>query len=204
MNRKEFLRNSGILTAASILPVQCAGGWANRLPTQCLPDGRPELPERKFRSRAVEETIARVSADIADEGLREMFTRCFPNTLDTTVFFDSQQEDTYIITGDIAAMWLRDSTAQVWPYLPLMTEDPLLQQMVRGLVNRQAKCVLIDPYANAFYPDSTQASYWASDQPAPGPGVHERKWEVDSLCYVIRLAYGYWKETSDTVPFGPE
>lgn len=202
MNRKEFLRYGSILTAASLLPVQGRAEWPATVIPVRQPDGRPTPNHRKFTSQAVEDTIERVAADISDEGLRKMFIRCFPNTLDTTVFFDSEREDTYIITGDIAAMWLRDSTAQVWPYLPLMKEDPGLKQMVRGLVNRQAKCVQIDPYANAFYPDAMQTSYWASDQPAPGPGVHERKWEVDSLCYVIRLAYAYWKETGDTSPFG--
>lgn len=204
MNRKEFLRYGSILTAASLLPAQGRTEWPSAGIYTRQPDGRPAPNDRNFMSPAVEDTIERLAGDIADKGLREMFIRCFPNTLDTTVFFDSEKDDTYIITGDIAAMWLRDSTAQVWPYLPLMKEDPLLKQMVRGLINRQAKCVQIDPYANAFYPDAMQTSYWASDQPAPGPGVHERKWEVDSLCYVIRLAYAYWRETGDPSPFGQQ
>lgn len=135
--------------------------------------------------------------------MRRLFENCYPNTLDTTVFYREEDgaEDTFIITGDIDAMWLRDSTAQVWPYLPLVRQDEDLKKMIRGLVRRQTACVLLDPYANSFYRDPTRSSGWASDQPSPKAGVHERKWEVDSLCYVIRLAHGYWKASEDTSPF---
>lgn len=33
------------------------------------------------------------------------------------------------------------------------------------------------------------------------PELHERKWEIDSLCYPLRLAYEYWKVTGDTSVF---
>ncbi len=132
-----------------------------------------------------------------------MFGNCFPNTLDTTVDFEMTdgRPDTYVITGDIDAMWLRDSTAQVWPYLPLMKEDVKLQQLIAGVINRHTRCIHKDPYANAFYKDENQISPWKSDRTEMKPGVHERKWEVDSLCYPIRLAYYYWKHTGDTAPF---
>ena len=109
--------------------------------------------------------------------------------------------DTFVITGDIEAMWLRDSTAQVWPYMQLITSDEKLRKLVLGLINRQVKCVLTDPYANAFYKNLSRESEWKSDRPSPGPGVHERKWEIDSLCYPVRLAHGYWKATGDTSVF---
>ena len=132
-----------------------------------------------------------------------MFGNCFPNTLDTTVDFEmiNGRPDTYVITGDIDAMWLRDSSAQVWPYLPLMKDDPQLQQLIAGVINRHTRCVLLDPYANAFYKDPNKVSEWKSDLTEMKPGVHERKWEIDSLCYTIRLAYGYWKTSGDTGPF---
>ena len=132
-----------------------------------------------------------------------MFGNCFPNTLDTTVDFEivGGKPDTYVITGDIDAMWLRDSTAQVWPYLPLSNEDPALRQLIAGVINRQTRCILKDPYANAFYKDETKVSHWKSDMTDMKPGVHERKWEIDSLCYPIRLAYNYWKTTGDATPF---
>ncbi len=86
---------------------------------------RPPPGERQFTSQAVEETILRVSADIADPELAWLFRNCFPNTLDTTVDFGmvDDKPDTFVITGDIEAMWRRDSTAQIWPYLPLTPED---------------------------------------------------------------------------------
>lgn len=132
-----------------------------------------------------------------------MFENCFPNTLDTTVDFGTMdgRPDTYVITGDIDAMWLRDSSAQVWPYLPLLKEDGDLQHLIEGVINRQTRCILKDPYANAFYKNESKVSEWASDFTDMKPGVHERKWEIDSLCYPIRLAHGYWKATGDTAPF---
>jgi hypothetical protein len=105
-----------------------------------------------------------------------------------------------VITGDIHAMWLRDSSAQVWPYLPFMKEDQKLQQLIAGVINRQTKCILIDPYANAFNEGPT-GSEWDKDLTKMKPELHERKWEVDSLCYPIRLAFNYWKLTSDASPF---
>jgi len=98
-------------------------------------------------------------------------------------------------------MWLRDSCAQVWPYLSFMEADKNLQRLVAGLVNKQSECINIDPYANAFYNDPARVGEWASDHTDMQPGIHERKWEIDSLCYPIRLAYGYWKTTGDTAPF---
>ncbi|MDR2848303.1 MAG: glycoside hydrolase family 125 protein, partial [Bacteroidales bacterium] len=127
---------------------------------------------------------------------------CFPNTLDTTVNFRIQdgKPDTFVYTGDIHAMWLRDSCAQVSPYLPLCKDDKKLQQLIAGVVNRHTKCILIDPYANAFN-DGPGHSEWLSDKTDMKPELHERKWEVDSLCYTVRLAYLYWKTTGDTSVF---
>ncbi len=132
-----------------------------------------------------------------------LFENCFPNTLDTTVDFEdrSGSPDTYVITGDIDAMWLRDSSAQVWPYLLLVKSDPKLQLLIKGVINRQVQCILLDPYANAFYKDFSRVSEWKSDLTTMKPGIHERKWEVDSLCYPIRLSYGYWQVTGDTSQF---
>jgi hypothetical protein len=161
------------------------------------------VDKRTFVSEAVEETIRQVKPQIRDAKLAWMFENCYPNTLDTTVDFEilDGRPDTFIITGDIDAMWLRDSTCQVWPYLPLIEKDPHLRRMIQGLIYRQTKCVLLDPYANAFYKDMNRPSEWQSDRPSPGPGVHERKWEVDSLCYVVRLAYDYWRRTGDVSCF---
>jgi meiotically up-regulated gene 157 (Mug157) protein len=197
MNRREFIRNTSLIASSVML---CPVGWAAEaaFPVVRIPEAK-----RRFKSAAVERTIDRIKSSIGNKELAWMFENCFPNTLDTTVEFEviNGRPDTYVITGDIDAMWLRDSSAQVWPYLPLMKEDPALQQLIAGVINRQTRCILKDPYANAFYKDENKVSQWRSDLTDMKPGVHERKWEVDSLCYTIRLAYRYWKLTGDTAPF---
>ena len=166
-------------------------------------DNRPEPAKRLFRSQAVENEIIRVQKLLRNSKLAWMFTNCFPNTLDTTVHFRKGKDgkpDTFVYTGDIHAMWLRDSGAQVWPYVQLANSDPELKTMLAGVINRQFKCINIDPYANAFN-DGPKGGEWMSDLTDMKPELHERKWEIDSLCYPIRLAYHYWKEIGDTSVF---
>lgn len=164
---------------------------------------RPAAEKRNFHSDAVEKLIAEVKAGSPSKEYGDMFEKTFPNTLDTTVHFSEKDgvPDTYVITGDIDAMWLRDSSAQVNQYIPLAKDDPKLAKMINGLIRRQARCILLDPYANAFYPDPHRESEWKSDHTEMKAGVHERKWELDSLSYPIRLAYEYWKATGDTSAF---
>lgn len=167
---------------------------------------RPAVEKRHFTSKAVESLINEVSQHIKDPKLREMFQNCYPNTLDTTVKFQmkGKKPDTFVITGDINAMWLRDSSAQLWPYLALMKHDKELQQLIAGLINRQTQCILIDPYANAFN-DGPKGSYWETDMTQKmSKELHERKWEIDSLCYPIRIAYYYWLLTGDASVFDAE
>lgn len=169
-------------------------------------DRRPAPEERLFRSEAVEKEIARVCNLLTNERLRWMFSNCFPNTLDTTVHAGEDAEgnpDTYVYTGDIPAMWLRDSGAQVWPYVQLCGSDPALQRMIAGVIRRQLKLINIDPYANAFNVSPTGA-HNPTDYPAADPMVFERKWEIDSHCYPIRLAHHYWKTTGDKSVFDDE
>lgn len=166
---------------------------------------RPSTEQRTFTSPAVETFIERVSSKIDDPKLRAMFANCYPNTLDTTVRFNPNLDghpSTHVITGDIPAMWLRDSAAQVWPFLHLVKQDAKLAAMMEGLIRRHAQCVLLDPYANAFMEDfASLESEWQSDLTAMKPGLHERKWEVDSLAYVLRLASAYWRISGSTKPF---
>jgi uncharacterized protein len=196
MNRRHFIQHTFILAAGAML------GSVSGAAEASFPVVRTPEDKRKFKSRAVERTIETIKARMGNKELAWMFENCFPNTLDTTVEFEvvNGRPDTYVITGDIDAMWLRDSTAQVWPYLPLMKNDTALQQLIAGVINRQTRCILKDPYANAFYKDENKVSNWKSDRTEMKPGVHERKWEIDSLCYPIRLAYNYWKATSDRAP----
>ena len=169
---------------------------------------RPPQSQRKFASRSVEELLSTVKAKVADPELAWMFENCFPNTLDTTVTAGviDGKPDTFVITGDIDAMWLRDSSCQVWPYLQLAKDDGALHKLFQGLIARQTRCILLDPYANAFLYDSkSKPLSWAvGDLTEMRPGVAERKWEVDSLCYCIRLAHAYWRATEDSSPFGAD
>ena len=161
---------------------------------------RPAQEDRLFVSEAVEAKIVEVTSLLTNERLAWMFANCYPNTLDTTVHPNGEY-DTFVYTGDIHAMWLRDSGAQVWPYLPLLNQDEALRKMIAGVILRQFKCICLDPYANAFYKEADKVGKWATDITDMKPGVHERKWEIDSHCYPIRLAYEYWKITGDTSIF---
>ncbi|RKV63785.1 MAG: metal-independent alpha-mannosidase, partial [Streptococcus sp.] len=77
-----------------------------------------------------------------------VFKRCYTDTLDNTVKI-LEDGSTFVLTGDIPAMWLRDSTAQLKPYLFVAKEDPKIRQTIAGLVKRQMTLILKDPYANA-------------------------------------------------------
>lgn len=164
---------------------------------------RPDPAKRRFTSQAVEAKIAEVKRAIADPELAWLFENCFPNTLDTTVTVGTRDNrpDTLVVTGDINAMWLRDSTAQVTPYLPLARQDKQLRDLIAGVINRQTQCILIDRYANAFSFGAKACPWGLNDKPALGPELCERKWEIDSLCYPIRLSHAYWKSTGDTSCF---
>ncbi len=167
---------------------------------------RPALADRRFVSKAVEQEIARVSRMIADPELAWLFANAYPNTLDTTVKMGrvDGKPDSFVITGDIPCLWLRDSAAQVKSYLHLAKQDPKLRELFRGLIARHARSVLIDPYANAFMEDpaaKTNLEWSQVDETEMKPGVAERKWEIDSLCYSMRLSHGYWTATRDTTPF---
>ena len=164
---------------------------------------RPPINERHFISQAVEKKIVETAAALKNKKLAWMFANCFPNTLDTTVY-PNGEGDTFVYTGDIAAMWLRDSGAQVWTYMRFIKEDDELRKMIAGVILRQMRCIIIDPYANAFYKETDKVGEWASDFTKMLPGVHERKWEIDSHCYPIRLAYEYWQLSGDESIFADE
>lgn len=195
-------RNQWITVPALALLLMGAGS-VHAYAQQSFESKRPAIEKRHFSSKAVEQLITEVKDAIADPKLKWMFENCYPNTLDTTVKFQmkGKKPDTFVITGDIEAMWLRDSSAQVWPYLQLLKQDKELQLLVAGLINRQAQCILLDPYANAFN-DGPKGSYWETDNTQHMiKELHERKWEIDSLCYPIRVAYYYWLLTGDTSVF---
>jgi uncharacterized protein len=194
------------ITRRKALELTAAGAIASLIsPKFLFADERKTArpASRNFTSTVIEDKIIEVKRFLgADSGLAWMFENCFPNTLDTTVrtAYINGKPDTFVITGDIPAMWLRDSSAQVWPYLPFAKSDAKLKTLLAGVIRRQTRCILIDPYANAFNAGH-EGSEFKNDHTAMKPELHERKWEIDSLCYPIRLAHGYWKATSTSEPF---
>lgn len=142
-----------------------------------------ELP--KIVTQTAEEIAGRL-----DKELRVIFKNCYLSTMATTT---SLLDDgtTFVVTGDIAAMWLRDSSAQVKHYLPLVVKDEQVDRIITGLIKRQIKYIGIDPYANAFNKEPNNRGM-KSDITKQNPWVWERKYEIDSLCYPILLAYKYW------------
>lgn len=198
MKRRTFIHYTGA-TVGGILLTNIVGASS----IQDFPAVRVPPSKRSFTSAAIEKSIRVFRTSVKDRELGWLFENCFPNTLDTTVKYSLRngKPDTYVITGDIDAMWLRDSAAQVWPYLNFINQDKRLKDLVQGVINRQTRCILKDSYANAFYNDDTKLGEWKDDITDMKPGIHERKWEIDSLCYPIRLAYQYWKITGDDTPF---
>lgn len=137
-----------------------------------------------------------------EEGCQELekiFTDCYANTLHTTI--QKMEDGTFhVITGDIPAMWLRDSAAQVRPYIFWAKEDDKIREMIVGVVRRQFMYLCIDAYANAFN-EQPNGACWEKDDPEQNPWVWERKFEIDSLCYPVQLAYLLWKNTGCTAQF---
>jgi len=201
LSRRTLVGIAAAAVCGSALPLG-ADAIAYQPPPNPLANGRPQPSARRFRSKSVDAAVARMHRILDRPGtarrLATLFDNCYPNTLDTTVSVDTigGRPDTFVITGDIDAMWLRDSAAQVEPYLRFAAQDAPLRQLIAGVVNRQTRCILIDPYANAFNRGPT-GSPWASDKTEMKPELHERKFEVDSLCYAVRLAYAFWKATDD-------
>ena len=137
--RRNFIKATGLASSAIGFGIPSFGAHSD----QPFISKRPDLANRRFVSAAVENTILEVKKIMADEELAWIFENCFPNTLDTTVSYEEKggKPSTYVITGDIDAMWLRDSSAQVWPYLALMKDDAPLQQLIAGVINgRPAAC----------------------------------------------------------------
>ena len=158
---------------------------------------------KKTLPASMEKLIADINVKLGnDDKLIKMFENCYTNTLDTTV---KRLDDgtTYVITGDIPAMWLRDSVCQLRPYYVLAAEDEEIADMIEGLVRRQMKYILIDPYANAFN-EEANGNCWEKDETEMNDWVWERKYEIDSLCFPIQMSYLLWKNTGRTSQFDAE
>ncbi|GFJ95113.1 glycoside hydrolase family 125 protein [Phytohabitans rumicis] len=150
------------------------------LPDESLPDSLAAVSDR---------ASARLAAGA---GGAETFRRCFASAWTTTLRGDPAYP--FVITGDIPAMWLRDTVGQLRPYLT-GAADPDVRRVLGGIVRRMAAAVLADPYANAVNDGPTGHRVDDHDRPVPGPDIWERKYELDSLCAVLSFGYELWAVT---------
>ncbi|KAF3163813.1 hypothetical protein TWF751_010012 [Orbilia oligospora] len=190
-----------------------------------LPFQRPVPECRSFRSNAVERVIRDITTRLVDRDLARLFENCYPSTLDTTVRWHVTSEETenapagfsgilgddkvkgaqsFIVTGDINAEWLRDSTNQLAGYMPLLRKDEKLKKLVWGAINTQAGYVIESPYCNAFQPPRGShvkpANNGQDDSVHPSydyRAVFECKYEIDSLANFFSLANQYYAHTGD-------
>jgi meiotically up-regulated gene 157 (Mug157) protein len=175
---------------------------------------RPAPKCRTFVSKLVDLLIDDLKSKIADPDLARLVENCLPNTLDTTVLWHKPsgqnkniQPQTFIVTGDIHAEWLRDSARQLSVYQPLIKHDPALKEMIKGAINTQAKYVLNSPYCNAFHPppgSGVRKGNTAKDLVYPMPDweqVFECKYEIDSLASFLTLSNDYFENSGGDSSF---
>lgn len=150
--------------------------------------------------QAIESMIDRVKKEYGkDSKVARMFSECIANTLETTLH-EQSDGSVFVITGDIPAMWLRDSACQLRPFLIFAKTEPEIRKLIAGVIKKQIACILIDPYANAFN-EAANGNCYRHDKTRMNDFLWERKYEIDSLCYPIQLSYLLWKNTGETGQF---
>ena len=127
-----------------------------------------------------------------------MCTKTLWHTLETTTIVLPNNE-TFVHTGDIDDLWLRDSAAQIHP---LLVNDALfdakVDRIVSGLITRHALYIRHDPYANAFRIDDSYVFSAAQKKLGRHDLISTWNYELDSGCYTIRMMYFYWKKQAST------
>ncbi|KAJ2238219.1 hypothetical protein H4R99_007040 [Coemansia sp. RSA 1722] len=174
-----------------------------------IPSMRPPTECRTFTSPTIEEALHNITSYITDPDWKTLFSNIFPNTLDTTVAWHNANETepyTFLVTGDITAQWIRDSTNQILPYVPYATVDGDIAMLVMGLINMQAEELLGYPYGNAFQPPSRSgllptengiALDLSVTPPFNNNTVFEAKFELDSFASFLQISSAYWRTTGD-------
>ena len=170
-------------------------------------NSRPPYEKRTFNSLEIDNYIQSLEKKFNNPNLYKIFSNCYPNTLDTTIDYNNEKKETFIITGDIKAMWLRDSSLQIYPYLKHCSKDQNLSNMIKGLFKKQIMFILLDPYANAFNKIPLK-SPWSNDitykrdnmgnfENAMNPNLWERKFELDSIIFPLYSMAQYFLLTKD-------
>ncbi|KAF2202215.1 hypothetical protein GQ43DRAFT_369628 [Delitschia confertaspora ATCC 74209] len=182
---------------------------------------RPIPSCRTFHSPEVEETITRLKDIIVDPDLFRLFENAYPNTLDTTIAWrgyangengtTTDEELAFVVTGDIEAMWLRDSANQLQAYTSLLqanTSRDSLASLFRGVINLQGRYIQEAPFCNAFQAPSEAGrkahSSMNSDTITPSfdyMKVFSCNWELDSLASFLSLSNDYITATNDITFF---
>ncbi|KAK7530105.1 hypothetical protein IWX49DRAFT_595222 [Phyllosticta citricarpa] len=181
-----------------------------------LPSQRPIPACRTFNSSEVEDTLSRLKDKVSDPDLYRLFENTYPNTLDTAIKWkgvaanNSDEELTFVITGDINAMWLRDSANQMQSYLPLLKasdSSDSLASLFRGVINLQARYVNTSPFCNSFQPPPEARlprKDGSNDNVFPkysNDTVFECKYELDSLAAFLEVSDNYYNATQDSAFF---
>ena len=150
---------------------------------------------------AIDAMIGRIRERFTGEDayIAEVFAACLQNTLQSTIQFDGEG-NIFVATGDIPAMWLRDSTSQLVPFIRFAEAEPDIREILLRLSRRQMALIRLDPYANAFNMGET-GSPWQGDGTEMQPAIWERKYEIDSLCYPVQLSWLMWKNAGITEQF---
>jgi meiotically up-regulated gene 157 (Mug157) protein len=155
----------------------------------------PNLVAEPLPADLLDELVRSVAERTRSERIGQAFRRSFGNTIETTIQSDEQGRP-FVITGDIPAMWLRDSSAQLAPYLGIARDHGPMADLIAGVIGTQFRLILVDSYANAFNRTSTGGGH-------PGdlcddPWIWEQKYEIDSFAFPLWLAYRFWKTTGRT------
>jgi meiotically up-regulated gene 157 (Mug157) protein len=188
-----------------------------------LPYQRPAEACRTFSSPAVEKVIDDITSRLTDKDLAQLFRNAYPNTLDTTIRWHTNGSSsstkrasaqsgaqwtgtqTFVVTGDINAEWLRDSTNQLTNYQALASKDAKLYSLILGAINTQSEFVIQSPYCNAFQPPSLSGikpeNSTQTDKVHPAyekSFVFECKYELDSLAHFLLLGTEFHENTGST------